>query len=122
MNRRPAVKRYVMGIAVCAVTFLIGTAATQISYRVYPRFEQLAVGGIVCPPDGRGGFSSYGSYDGEYLFCEHCDFPSRGGATTSFKASLQETERIIRREPLYDRAGTSIVGERVVAIILTNDG
>jgi hypothetical protein len=60
-------KKFVIGIVVVGLTVVLGVTGTYVFNRVYIRFENIAVGSTVMPPDGRGVFTSYKASDGVNL-------------------------------------------------------
>ena len=115
-------KRLLLGIVILLGTFAIGVAGNHLFNRVYLRFENTAVGSMVYPPTGRGGFSDFRSRDGVDLNFEHFDFPSHEAAQVAFQNELKTAERIVEREVLRNRTGEPVVGEKVVAMYRTKDG
>jgi hypothetical protein len=109
-------KRLATRVVALSLTFGLGVAVTHIFHRRYIQFESTAVGSIVMEPDGYGGFTAYRSYDGVHLTFAHARFASREAAVEGFRRSLKAGARVVKREPLYDRDGVNIVGERAVAI------
>lgn len=100
------------------LTFTLGVAAVQIASH---HFYSTAVGSLKMGPDGYGGFTALKSYDGTRVFFAHARFPSHEAAAETFRSKLRDAVRVVEREPLYDRAGVNIVGERVVAILPPNE-
>src|SRR5207302_1136860 len=90
--------------------------------RVYPRFENVAVGSMAIQPDGRGGFSSFRSRDGVNVIFEHFDFPSHEAANEAFQNMLRGDHQTVECEVLYDRAGKVVTGERVVITYRADSG
>jgi hypothetical protein len=89
---------------------------------VWPRFENVAVGSLIIPPDGHGGFSSFRSRDGVDLIFKHLDFPSHEAANEAFQNMLRGAERTVNREVFCDRAGKLVTGERVVITFRAESG
>ena len=114
-------KRLASRVAALLLAFGLGVAVTHIFHRFYIQFESTAVGSIVMEPDGYGGFTAYRSYDGVHLTFAHARFASHEAAVEGFRRSLKDAARVAEREPLYDRDGVNIVGERVVAIFPPNE-
>ena len=114
-------KRLVIRAAALLLTFGLGVVVTHAFHRCYIQFEYTAVGSIMMEPDGYGGFTAYRSYDGVNLRFAHARFASQDAAAESFRRSLKDAARVVKREPLYDRKGEKVVGERVVAIFPPNE-
>ena len=70
-------KKFVVGIVVVGLTVVLLVAGTYVFNRGYIRFENVAVGSIVMPPDGRGGFKSYKASDGVNLNFDRLDYRAR---------------------------------------------
>ena len=115
-------KKLPRGIAILLLTFLVGLSSTYIFDRLYVRFEEVAVGSIVLPPDGRGRRSFYKASDGVNLSFDHLAFTSAAAARAAYEQVLSRSRKIIEREPLYNREGKLLVGERVVVIFSSEDG
>jgi hypothetical protein len=115
-------KKFVIGVVALVLTVALGTGATYVFNRVYIRFENVAVGSIAMPPDGRGGFSSFKASDGVNLYFDHLEFPSAVAAREAFQKVLGQSTKIIEREELRDREGKAIIGERVVGMFPSDDG
>ena len=111
-------KRFAMRIASALLTFTLGVAATQV---LSHHFYSTAVGSLQMGPDGYGGYTAFKSYDGASVFFAHARFPSHEAAAETFRLKLRDVVRVVEWEPLYDRRGENIVGERVVAIFPPNE-
>lgn len=109
-------------LAALVATFAFSAESTSVLNRVYPRFEDVAVGEMVIPPNGHGGFTSYRSRDGIYLIFEEFAFPSHEEANVAFQNILHGAERTLEREVLYDRDGRLVTGERVVFTFRAESG
>jgi hypothetical protein len=103
-------------------TFTFAAATNSILNRVYPRFENVAVGEMTIPPNGHGGFSSFRSRDGTYLIFEEFGFPDHESANVAFQNILRGAERTVEREVLHDRDGKLVTGERVVITFRAESG
>jgi len=103
-------------------TFVLAVVTNSVINRVYPRFENVAVGSMVIQPDGRGGLSSFRSRDGVNLIFEHFDFPSHEAANEAFQNMLRGAHQTVEREMLYDREGRLVTGERVVITFRADSG
>ena len=115
-------KKVVIGLVALTLTVALGTGATYVFNRVFVRFESVAVGSIVMPPDGRGGFTSYKASDGVNLNFDRLEFPSTDQARDAFQKVLSRSTKILQREVLHDQEGKAIVGERVVAMFPADHG
>ena|ERR1041384_6390003 len=114
--------RLLLRLGALLSTFVFSWTGTSVLNRVYLRFDNVAVGSIAFPPDGRGGFSSYDSRDGVHLIFEHADFPSREAASQAFQNMLRQPYRLVEREVLYDRQGKAVTGERLVITYRADSG
>src|SRR5437588_5400181 len=112
----------VLRLGAFVVAFVFSCGTTSIVNRVILRFDNVAVGSVRIPPDGRGGFSSFRSRDGVYLFFEHFDFPSHESASAAFQNIISRAQRTVERRPLYDREGQRITGERAVITFRAESG
>jgi hypothetical protein len=115
-------KKFVIGVVTLILMAALGTGATYVFNRIYIRFESVAVGSIVMPPDGQGGFTSFKASDGVNLNFDHLQFPSIDAAREAFQIVLSRSTKIIERERIYDREGKDIVGERVVGMFPADNG
>src|SRR6266508_2964191 len=95
---RPNMKKRVIGVISLILAVALGTGATYVFNRVFVRFENVAVGSIIMPPDGRGSFSSFKASDGVNLHFDHLEFPSADAARTAFEKVLGQSTKIIERE------------------------
>jgi hypothetical protein len=121
-TRETSMKRFLVRVAAFLGAFIIAVAGNAVINRVYPRFENVAVGSLASPTGGRGGFSSFKSRDGVNLVFEHVDYPSRDAANEAFQKMVAGSERILEREVLYDPAGKLVTGERVVILLRDDSG
>ena len=115
-------KAVLIRVGALIATFTIATALTSVLNRLYPRFEDVAVGEMVIPPNGHGGFTSFRSHDGTYLIFEEFGFPDHESANVAFQNILRGAERTVEREILYDRERKLITGERVVITFRAKSG
>ncbi len=109
------VPRFIVRLIVLLLAFAVGVVATDVRNRFCPRFENTALGAIRTNTDGIGGFRSYKTADGNNLIFEHLDFPTAGAAEEEFQKEVNQAERVLQREPAYDRHRKVVVGEIVVA-------
>jgi hypothetical protein len=114
-------KRVGIRIGILLLTFVIGATVTHVFHKLYIQFERTAMGSFVIEPNGYGGFTAYESYDGVKLSFSQARFLTHESAKEAFQNILKDAIRIVEREPLYDRKGENIVGERVVAIFPPNE-
>ena len=115
-------KGFLLRAGAFVVGLLLASGENSLFNRVYLRFDNVAMGSMVFPPDGHGGFTSYRSRDGVDLIFEHFDFPSHEGANAAFQNMLRRGERTVEREVLYDREGRLVTGERVVITFRAESG
>ena len=115
---------YISYIAVFSLAIVFSTAATFIWNDQYWGFAVGSFGKCVDAGEGLsggGGFSSYVFYDGMKLAFSRARFESAEAAERCFQSELQQANRIVEREILFDEAHEKVVGERVVAIFPPNE-
>jgi hypothetical protein len=115
------VKHLAIRIAAFFLAFTFAVVVTHVFHQVFIQFKITAMGSMMIEPDGYGGSTAYESYDGVKLCFSEARFPSNEAAEEAFNNILKDAERIIEREPLFDRDGRNVVGERVVAMFPPND-
>ena len=115
-------KRLTRGILVLFVTFTAGCAATYVLNRIYVRFELIAMGSVALPPAGRGGVSYYTASDGVDVMFQRLQFPSNEAAREAYQQFHTSSGKILQREPVFDREGKTVVGERLVGMFPYENG
>lgn len=115
-------KKFVIVLVAPILIVALSSGATYVFNRVFIRFENIAAGSVVMPPDGRGGFTSFKASDGVNLYFDYLEFPSADAARAAFQKVKGQSTKIIEQEVLHDREGKAIVGERVVGMFQADDG
>ncbi len=103
-------------ITILLLTLIFSVAITKIYFIWNVQFEETARGSVAMCEDGGGGLIAYKSYDGERLAFYRAHFSSAETARNCFLFKLQNAARIVEREPLYNKTGEKIAGERIVAL------
>ncbi len=110
------IKNLLFHLLIFSTTLAFGIALARIYFTVNIGFIEQGTGSFgMCGGEGLGGFTDFKSYDGEDVAFFHARYETSEKARKCFESITKDLE-IIESEPLYDREGKTIVGQRVVVL------